>query len=135
MQTALSDHMSSHTSLGDDLGSAATLVKITKDLVPLLNVPEDCLATLQRARVQGKRAVGVNFAIKEIVHKVPSSPDQIPVHAAAVLSKLASRGIAPGKVELPGFLSRVLLKMKEVKAPAAPQPAPADKAEASAAAA
>ncbi len=115
MQTALSDHMSSHSELGDVLGLAATLVKATAEVVGFFDLPADVVGNLQRARVLGKRAIGVNFAIKEI-SKVPASPELIPKHAETIVMKLAQRGIGPKKVELPGFLSRVLTAMQQVKA-------------------
>jgi hypothetical protein len=121
LQGALADHMSSNSALGDVLGLAAALVRNTAEVVVYFKLPDDVVGNLQRARVHGKRAIGVNFAMKEI-GKVPLKPELIPAHACSILTKLAARGIAPGKVELPGFLSRVLLAMKEEKpAPAAPK--------------
>ena len=74
--------------------------------------------------MQGKKDIGVNFAVKQPSVEIPDNPSKFADHATSIVTKLA-KGVGQGMIELPAFLTRVLAKMQHVAPAVAPAAAPA----------
>ena len=117
--------MSAHADLSLIVASAANYLRAFKTLTGVVPLPQDAISDLQRARIHGKRSIGVTYALTQITKHIPSHPEKFPSHAKAILDNLSAKGIGPGMVELPVFLHRVLAKMLETHvAPADPSQEP-----------
>ena len=74
------------------------------------------LVQLRLTRSHARVCIGVEWAITKIKKITPSSPEDIPSHAAFIHSKLSLKGFSADV--LPAYLSKVLTSMGNLKVPA-----------------
>ena len=73
---------------------------------------------LERARIHGKRSIGVDYAIKMLTNELPPKASDLEAHANRIISNLRQKGIGKQMIELPLHFETVFEQMYKAAAAA-----------------
>ena len=71
------------------------------------------MPALERARIHGKRSIGVDYAVKMLVNELPKNASDLGKHANLIISTLRQKGIGQKMVELPMHFQAVFEQMSK----------------------